>query len=643
MRFLKLFGRVFLSLAIVVVLSTGSAFAANVPIKDKVPKLKPVPIDTNLTKPRSIAIENGIIYVMDGLKLKKYKDGKIIETVDFLKSGPYLEKYGLGELEDLYTLRHGSLAVKDGVAYLGGVMLDRFKEPKYNGEYKIYTLGITYIVIFKITDHFEPIHIDRGDYFTLGHYEYEGLMKGDPRYVDDPVNSDYIYRIRGIIPNLIKAHDGRIITVMDNMWISPYWHMIWDEDRNKAAYEDGMAYFYMGGDLIKQTDAVIDYDSSTRTIEDIKNGKGRTSLNGKGDVKYFLKDPDKPFLKGHTPGLFEVLTEPRPLHYAVKPLDEAFIPLSELDKTKFHLSYFVTIHNKYVKAMNGPSPENRVYAIPSIWDPGWYIVFNGEFTYLYNPAESKYKTWEFVPGNSLPSMAGVNRGLYTIDFSPTRPCIVKDGIMFISRTGTVWRLYADKYAQDFGSIIPFGWSVIDWTADDENRTFYALMKNTVGEKPKYMLASMDYSYLIPKAVNLEQKASPGVDHFTVIKDNSTKLVGVNGSKGVFKKNGSLYVPIDPVLYMVNISIHEDKIINNPDGTISVMISNDAAGESTYITAISSREGTVLQKHMPVDELFDTIYRLTGQRYTYNYDEATNTLYINTKPGTLQLFDGWWSR
>ncbi|HHW44011.1 MAG TPA: hypothetical protein GXX25_09440 [Desulfotomaculum sp.] len=65
---------------------------------------EPKTVYEGFVKPLRMAMgDDGAIFVLDGMSLKKCKDGQIAEVANLLASRKYFTKYGLGEIEDIYT------------------------------------------------------------------------------------------------------------------------------------------------------------------------------------------------------------------------------------------------------------------------------------------------------------------------------------------------------------------------------------------------------------------------------------------------------------------------------------------------------------------------------------------------------------
>jgi len=178
-------------------------------------------------------------------------------------------------------------------------------------------------------------------------------------------------------------------------------------------------------------------------------------------------------------------------------------------------------------------------------------------------------------------------------YAPTMPRTTKTlGNFFYA--GGIWRLYADRYYQDFGDLglkpyDEYGSSVIDWTIDEDRRMIYALLdsgKVTAVSFSKYVryAPGQNKDYQMPGGTNDDTA-------FKVMFDQNRQTVySVNGSKGPYVKDGTLYVPIDPVVYLLGLSVHEDTLCQTGTGNdYAIKLSNPNFNTSEYVYVEINRE------------------------------------------------------
>jgi len=142
---------------------------------------------------RFVIADNGDIYILDGMVMKKYSNGQLTTVASLPASRQYFEPYGLGELEDIYTFRPGGMVYNNGAIYLSGVMIDRYLPPKTVTDFYFPSrvhhieVGNLVTVYLKVTDHFEPILVeDRKprQHLDMSVEEYKQLSISDPDYVN---------------------------------------------------------------------------------------------------------------------------------------------------------------------------------------------------------------------------------------------------------------------------------------------------------------------------------------------------------------------------------------------------------------------------------------------------------------------------
>jgi hypothetical protein len=582
-----------LLIVLLVSLAASAIAAAEEPEAAEEPKT----VYNGFVKPLRVALgDDGAIYVLDGMSLKKCKGGQVTEVANLLASREYFARYGLGEIEDIYTFRPGTMVYTNGAIFVAGLMVDRREPTPWSNNATTYIIGSAYIVTMKITDHFEPILVEEQEKFLeLSREELHGLMLNDPDYTGRWMYQDYTTRFRNLyIPNLTLAPDGNMYTIKPT------------------------ALYVMG------------YGSDPDTL----THKGTGKLYDEEKHGYYAYGRTFALYKIYPDGSQELMEE-----ITYHPLKQKEIKL---------IKDFIGTSNKYLRSMNDPDPDNdTIYALPSHEDPETSVIAcNESYVWKYNFKEHQYKQIDFIPGNEMPSG---NKIALMPDrvYSPTMPRATKTlGVFFLSGPydyGGVWRLYADRYYQDFGKLTVYGLSkVADWAVDEDTRTIYQLLNDG-------RLVAIDFS----KYVQYEPGRKPGQqgngaefempgETFKVMFDQNRQYIyGVKGSKGPYKRSGVLYVPIDPVAYILNISVHEDKMIQASGNVYAVMLSNPRFGSTRYIKVYVNREEDIIQKHASLDELMTAIYELTGLRYKTRYDVTTNTLYIQPGAGSMQLFEGWW--
>lgn len=543
------------------------------------------------TKPVKMAIgENGEIYVLDGLTLKRFNNGRVEKVASLLADRERFAKYGLGEPEDIMTFRPGNMVYLNGAIYVAGVMMDRnlsqAGQVPSDGRVK---LGTVRIVIMKVTDHFEPLLVDERYKFNadIPAIAYQRLLEGDRDYINDVRYKDYTYTFshRIWIPNLVPTHDGAMYVIL------------------QAAFKDS--------------------SSLTQHIY-------TDSLVGKLLDK--CKDNPKNYAYTSTPALYKVYPDGR--H---EMLDEGILPSniagSYRQPNQKHLSEFVNIFNTYMETTNDAYPDkDLIYAVPSTTDrDSSVIVTNGHYIWKYNFKKLECEDVNFVPGSSLPT-ADQEALIPTYSYTPTMPRVTKNlGIFFLGKHG-IWRLYQDKYWQDLNYKIPWIDVTSDWQIDEDRMKIYYTTRDG-------KLYSVDLAEIF--GMHGGGPAASGNTLKVIYDRNREVIYGVKGSKGVYHENGKLYVPIDPILAFLNISLYEDGMEWIDDKYARVPVEYKPLALAITLRVRAEKQGDIVQKHMPIDELFDRIHAITGKWYSYRYDEATNTLYIDSTPNDLPLFDGYW--
>lgn len=556
-------------------------------------------------KPVRLALgENGDIYVLDGLTLKKYSNGRVEVVANMLADRERFAKYGLSEPEDIMTFRPGNMVYLNGAVYIAGYMMDRYLPPK---EYRRTNasaidstdnfdveLGKVKLLLVRVTDHFEPIMVDKQFEFvaTLIKTEYLRLLQNDRQYTSNPFYSDYLARFTAYLPlpNLVPSPDGTLYAII----------------RTACADErDWITYTYTDPDVGKLLDKVL------------KKYK---------DYRYYT------FSKYNIYGLYKIYPDGRK-----EMLDEGELPSniagSYRQANQKHLSEFITITNQYMRTENNPLPYNPlIYAVPSSTDPeNSVIVTNGHFIWKYNFKQLTCEEVKFTPGSPLYT-ADKDALISTYSYTPTMPRATKTlGIFFLGKHG-VWRLYDDKYWQDLNFKIPWIDKTADWQIDENNRLIYYITRDG-------KLYSASFKHIMPIVNN--NTAQSGATLKVIFDRNKEVIYGVNGSRGVYYEGDKLYAPIDPILAFLNINLYEDKITWVNDSTAKVPIEYKPLALSTTLTVRASKQGNVIQKHMPIDELMSKIYEITGKHYGWRYDPPTNTLYIEGQASDLPLFNGWW--
>lgn len=563
---------------------------------------------TGLVNPRALAIgNNGELYILDGLVLKKYHNGQMITLASMLNSREYFKPYNLGEVEDIQSFRPGSMVYLDGALYVAGLIVDRCTPPKYRGEWnnawRNYTsvyLGDAMPIVIKITDHFEPLIVDyesRRD-LNLSPQEYQALMLNDPAYTKSWIYWDYTTRFRNLmIPNLAPSPDGALYVIKQTaLKASGNWY-----------YQDERRW------------RIITVYTDNRIGRLAEKYKDLTESKIGRDEALYKIWPD---------GKQEIL-------------DEGVIVWGEELPNQGTLASFIGVFNKQLQDVNDPYPDvNLRYAVPSETDPAnSVIVTNGCYVWKYNFKNLTYEQLVLMPGNEMPTG---NRTALMPDahYSPTMPRTTKTlGTFFLGR-GAVWRLYADRYYQDLGGpkgiSVPWIDTTADWQVDEDNRMIYYLTRDGA-------LKAVDFSHLIPKTQAQSNYQAPGNTFKVILDKNRDSIYGVNGPLGPYYEGNRLYVPIDPIVYMLDVSLLENQMTWTDSKTALVPLRYDRTNFKIYIKVRASKTGSIVQKHADIDELLQVVYELTGHRYSWRYDRPTNTLYLESGAGSIKLFDGntWW--
>lgn len=583
------------------------------------PQVSPAPqtILTGLLRPQAMAMgDRGEIYILDGLVLKKYENGQLTTVASMADSREYFAPYGLGELEDIYSFRVGSMVYLNGALYVTGLMVDRLPEPKPTGywnygfqDYELRRLGYAMPVVLKITDHFEPIVMDdhAKEALDIHLWEYKGLMLNDPDYTQHWMYMDYTTRFRNLtIPNLTKSPDGALYVI------------------KQTAVRNGDYIHYPEEKMCEYTTVYTDH----------RVGKLRQKYDEiVGKV-----------LSG-TFGLYKVYPDGRQ-----EMLDELVQRRDKKIPNQVHISQFVDTYKKALLTENDPFPDkNLVYAVPSETDPqNSVIVTNGHFLWQYNFRDVTYRWLDFIPGNEMPS--GNREVLFPeITYSPTMPRTTRTlGTFFLGHikvapdhcVAILWRLYGDRFYQDLGTLGPPGsempWidKVADWLVDEDNRLIYYVTRS--GE-----LCRVSFEHRIPKTQKSSgsETPTPGLE-FRVMYDKNRQYYYWDRSRP-FYKDGRLYVQADLVAAMLGIEMLRDLAIGSGEHQV-VLFRYRTLGTTRYLRCLLVTQDGVTYLFAPADDILQLVYELTGQRYTWRYDPPTNTLYLESVPGSVQLFNGrWW--
>lgn len=562
---------------------------------------------SGLVSPRKLTLgDNGELYILDGLVLKRYKDGQVTTVASMLDSRQYFEPYSLGEVEDIQSFRPGSMVYLNGAIYIAGLIVDRCIPPKHTGEWSYalndYTsirLGTVMPIIVKATDHFEPLIVDKKarTYLELSPMEYRGLMLNDPAYTKNWMYWDYTTRFRNLmIPNLTKSPDGAMYVIKDTAIHVPSYKL----DYPLNVKSDGI-----------YTDSEV----------------GRLKEKCEEEAKSLI---------GQLAGLYKIYPDGRQ-----EMLDEYIMPRSDKLPHQEHLCRFINTFNKHLTDINDPYPDvDLTYAVPSETDPeNSVIVTNGCYVWKYNFKNLTYEQLVLMPGNEMPTG---NRTALMPDahYSPTMPRTTKTLGTFFLGKNTVWRLYADRYYQDLGGpkgiSVPWIDTTADWQVDEDNRMIYYLTRDGA-------LKAVDFSHLIPKTQAQSNYQAPGNTFKVILDKNRDSIYGVNGPLGPYYEGNRLYVPIDPIVYMLDVSLLENQMTWTDSKTALVPLRYDRTNFKIYIKVRASKTGSIVQKHADIDELLQVVYELTGHRYSWRYDRPTNTLYLESGAGSIKLFDGntWW--
>jgi len=341
-----------------------------------------------------------------------------------------------------------------------------------------------------------------------------------------------------------------------------------------------------------------------------------------------LKDKYKDYLNrayGWYIGIYKIYPDGRQ-----EPIDEGELNSKDGIPEQAHLSKFIS-YNKYKQEyfVNYPNIP-RIWVLPSQTDPeNSFIISNGEFLWKYNYKKFTNEWLPFVPGNQMETadpMGTYVGGLYL----PAYPRVTNNLGVFYLGTETVWRHYRDKYYQDLGIQLPWLDKLNDWQVDEYNRKIYYLTTDGY-------LKVVDFSHKIPKVQSQTISSPSGGTAFTgstfkVVSDRDvTTIWGIKGSVGPYYKGSKLYVPIDPVAKVLKVQVLESGLNWLGSNKASLPLRGSYTGIEEYVTVDARQEGSVIQKHMAIDELLDVIFRITGQRYNWRFDEPTNTLYLEKAP------------
>lgn len=586
----------------------------------------------NLLSPLRVATgDRGEVYILDGPELKKYENGKLTTMANLINSAKYFAPYGLDDLEDLYSFRPGTMIYMDGAVYVMGYMVDMnippiIKPGRFGDGHDFGTgiiLGNVYLVTLKITDHFEPVDVPYfgmkdqpldyglpfwrfGRELAITKREYDALMLNDPAYTKDWQYSDYtaLFRNSLIIPNLVKAPGGKAIVIKPTMLETRY-----------HASSNGSYYW--------------DYQYSNKTLNDVKT-----------------------ILGSHAPYVYDPLereTTSRSIlgAYYVWPnnkqqlINEGFISNEAAVRNDAStIEKIVTVFNKYTMMETDLFPDNNtIYALPSYTDPeNTLILCNSTYIWKYDLKTATYDALEFVAGNQMKT-SNADFLIPSLHYSPTHPRPTEDLGIFFLGLGSVWRLYKDKYWQDLsgeGLVIPFN-TTLDWAIDEENRIAYVLTTNNE-------LVSYDFSPIIAKTPASKTSAENNTKRpYSVMLDKSLQTMYLFKDPNPPPINdGKFYVPAIAIFNLLGINsvIEESTPIDDIFELIPLKYSRRGT-KATIKGYIYSKDNSVnTQIWADIFDVLDVVYQLTGQRYSYSFDETTNTLYINSEHGTISLFNGW---
>lgn len=559
------------------------------------PKNKPELVLKGIGNPLKIAVgDRGEVYILDGLVVKKWENGKLTRVADMLSSKDYFAPYGLDDPEDLLTFRPGDMVYTQGALYICGPIVDRYPTPKPWGENWV-TLGQAMYMIVKITDHFEPFIVD--DYakidLHLPRSDYDLLIKGSTNEIDNnPYYQDWINRFSNFVtvPNLLLGNDGCLyVTKNTATKYSALFKEIIYTDRRwgtfKEEHKDNK--FYM--------EALTKYES---TRCDNIRGVYRIHLDGR-----------------------------------VEMLDEG-VHRIDSPKDVDHVSWFLG-YNKYMFGSNSPKMAMTMeYVIPTN-DPDVVLVTNGHWMHRYNTVTFQHERFQAYPGNEWPSLKGGTVFMPDVYFSVTYPRLTRDlGVMFFGN-GAIWRLYEFKYYQDLSYAIEIPASIydmLDWRFDEDRRLVYWLQSD--GCLYRVSIANVLPTKRTTLASDLPFRVKYDFEHKTTYGSGDTYGVP-------YTRDGKTYVPVDAVLKALNLRGEIGNDFKKTDKQYVLPVVNPLTSLETKVVVEVLPRGQLCTLYVDIDDFLARIYEITGQRYTWSYDPPTNILYIKPTAETLPLFNWWW--
>lgn len=170
-----------------------------------------------IANPQAMAMgPNGTVYIADGVLLRKLENGVLTTVASLANDKDRLARWNLAELRDVATLKVASMVYQDGAIYLYAFMLDKDDSGprrKYQpqswppDQITSMRLGRIYYVFFKVTDHFEPLLVEKVGTYEPHIEQYEGSLMNSENFLTR-MNRDYVFFDNYAWPNLVPAGDG---------------------------------------------------------------------------------------------------------------------------------------------------------------------------------------------------------------------------------------------------------------------------------------------------------------------------------------------------------------------------------------------------------------------------------------------------
>lgn len=170
-----------------------------------------------LANPMAMALgPNNTVYIADGVLLRKLENGVLTTVANLANDKDRLARWNLAELRDVATLKVASMVYQDGAIYLYAFMLDKDDNGPGRGyqpqnwppdQITSMRLGRIYYVFFKVTDHFEPLLVEKVGTYEPPIQRYEGTLINSEDFLTR-MDRDYVFFDNYAWPNLVPAGDG---------------------------------------------------------------------------------------------------------------------------------------------------------------------------------------------------------------------------------------------------------------------------------------------------------------------------------------------------------------------------------------------------------------------------------------------------